>query len=191
MTRNYNMTKRSEQAAQTRTKIISATERLLANKLLDEVNLKAIAKEADTTVQTVLRHMDSRDGCFKAVVQVVTERVEKQRNNSEYNSIEAAISDLTAHYESEGMLILNLLAQEQSGDSFVSSLMQEGRSYHRNWVERCFSNYFHGNSEATTDALVVATDIYNWKLLRLDIGRSENAAKEVITNIVKKILEVS
>lgn len=191
MTRNYDMTKRSRQAAQTEANIIAATERLLTSKSLDEVSLGAIAKEAGTTVQTVLRHMDSRDGCFKAVVQVVTARVEKQRGNSAYSSIEAAISDLIDHYESEGKLILNLLAQEQRGDSFITNLMQEGRSYHRNWIERCFANYLHEHREANIDALVVTTDIYTWKLLRLDLGRSLSAAKEIITNIVKNILEVS
>lgn len=188
MTRNYNMTKRSSQTAQTRANIISATERLLTYKLLDEVNLITIAKEAGTTVQTVLRHMGSRDGCFNAVVQVVTTRIEKQRRNSEYNSLEAIISDLTDHYESEGKLILNFLAQEQSGDSFVSKLMKEGRIYHRNWVERCFANYLHEHTETNIDALVVATDIYTWKLLRLDLGRSQNVAREVITSIVNKIV---
>lgn len=191
MKRIYNMTNRSKQAAQTTSNIIAATERLLASKSLDEVSLIAIAAEAGTTVQTVIRHMDSRDGCFKAVVKVVTARVEKQRGNSEYNSIEAAISDLIDHYESEGKLILNFLAQEQSGDSFVSDLMKEGRTYHRKWIKRCFANYMSEQNEKTIDALVIATDIYAWKLLRQDIGRCQIITKGVITNIVKKILEVS
>jgi AcrR family transcriptional regulator len=185
------MTNRSKQAAQTRTNIIAATELLLANNSLDQVSLIAIAKEAGTTVQTVLRHMGSREGCLKAVVEVVTARVEEQRGTTENENIEAAISDLCDHYESEGKLILNFLAQERRGNSFISGLMQGGRKYHRDWVKRCFANYLPEHSDATIDALVVATDIYAWKLLRLDYGRNRNLAKEIITSIVMKILEVS
>jgi AcrR family transcriptional regulator len=183
------MINRSMHAAQTRDNIINATERLLTNKLLYEIDLKAIAQEAGTTVQTVLRHMESRDGCLLAVVKVVSARIEAQRSNSDYNSIEAIIADLIEHYESEGKLILNFLAQEQKGDSFVSNIIKEGRAYHRNWVKRCFANYLHSHTDSEIDALVLATDIYSWKLLRLDIGRRRNESQTIITNMVMKILE--
>jgi AcrR family transcriptional regulator len=185
------MVKRSKQAAQTTANIIAATELLLTHKPLKEVSLIAIAKEAGTTVQTVLRHMGSRDGCFIAAVQELTARVKKQRGNSAYHTVEAAISDLSEHYELEGKLVLNFLGQEQRGNSFISSLLQKGRSYHRDWVKRCFTRYLHRHNEATIDALVVATDIYTWKQLRIDIGRNQHITNEIITNIVKKILEIS
>lgn len=191
MTRNYDMRMRSKQAAQTKDNIIAATERLLTNQLLDDVNLKAIAREAGTTVQTVLRHMESRDGCLQAVVTVVAARVEQQRGHSEYKDIDSTISDLLEHYEQDGKLVLNLLVQEQKGHSFASALTRQGRSYHRNWVERCFTSYLPQQNDIIIDALVAATDIYIWKLLRLDLGRSRKAVNEVITQMVKKILEVS
>ncbi len=191
MARNYKMTKRSEMASQTTANIIAAAEKLLTYKTLEEINLKAIAKEAGTTVQTVLRHMESREGCLRAVASTVAERVEKQRGNSEHSDIDAAISDLTDHYESEGKLVLNILAQEHRGNSYISELTHEGRAYHRKWVERCFDNFLPNHKKETIDALVVATDIYTWKLLRLDLGRSRGVVKNIITNMIKKLLEVS
>jgi AcrR family transcriptional regulator len=190
MKRNYDMTKRSTLAAETTAKIISAAERLLADKPLKEINLKQIAKEADTTVQTVLRHLESREGCLNAVAFSVAERVEKQRGKLDYHNIEAAVSDLIGHYETEGRLVLNLLAQEQSGDLIASKFTDEGRKYHREWVKRCFDKYLVDQRKSTIDALVVATDIYAWKLLRLDLKRSRAASQNIITQIVKKILEV-
>jgi hypothetical protein len=69
--------------------------------------------------------------------------------------------------------------------------MKKGRAYHRRWVKRRFACYLHRPTVADIDALVLATDIYAWKLLRLDLGRSPNAARKVLSGIVKKILEVS
>lgn len=191
MARKYNMAERSKQAAQTTNSIITATEQLLTNKSLDEINLKAIAKEAGTTVQTVLRHMNSREGCIEAVAKVVSERVEKQRESSEHDTIENKISGLIRHYESEGKLVLNFLAQEQKGDSIASDLTRKGRTFHRNWVKQSFKKYLAVKEKDTIDALVAATDIYTWKLLRLDLGRSQNATKRIITKSVKKLVEAT
>ena len=191
MTRIYDMTKRSRQEAQTTVNIIAATEHLLTVQPLENINLKTIAHRAGTTVQTVLRHMGSRDGCLQAVARKVSERVDQQRGNSRPGNINEAINDLTKHYETDGKLILNLLKQEHSGDGFISLSIQKGRSYHRAWVKRCFSPYLSGPDKETVDALVAATDIYVWKLLRMDLGRSRNAVQKVITKMVKRILEVS
>lgn len=191
MTRRYDNSRRSQQAAQTREDILAATELLLASRRLDEVTLDAIAREAGTTVQTVLRHLESRDGCFSAVARKVAARVREQRGTVEYDSIEAAIADLTDHYEAEGRLILNLLAQEQDGDVFVAEMMRRGRAFHRRWVRRCFARHFRCGVTADVDALVVATDIYAWKLLRLDLGRSARATRRVMSGMVTRILETA
>jgi AcrR family transcriptional regulator len=189
MTRRYDMARRSQQAAQTRENIIAATEALLVTRRIEEVTLQAIAEEAATTVQTVLRHMKSRDGCFTAVVQVVTARVATQRGKSAYDCVEDAIADLTDHYEAEGTLILNLLAQEQSGDAFVTGLMKKGRKFHRDWVRRCITGKHDGLTQSDIDALVLATDIYAWKLLRRDLGRNRTKVREVMSRIVKGVLD--
>lgn len=185
------MSRRSKQAAETRESILVATEGLLASRLISEITLEAIAEGAGTTVQTVLRHMESRDGCFNAVAQRVAARVQKQRGNFAYDSIEAAVDDLIAHYEAEGRLILNLLAQERDGDVFVAQMMRRGREFHRRWARRCFARHLFRSDTATIDALVVATDIYAWKLLRLDLGRSVRAVQRVMSVMVRNILEAA
>ena len=184
------MSKRSEKASQTTEKIIAATELLLTDKPLEKISLKAIAMESGVTVQTVLRHMNSREGCIYAVAERVSARVEKQRGGPAGN-IDNAIESLIEHYEHDGKLVLNLLTQERSEESFASDFTKEGRIYHRQWVERCFGQYLSGNQTEVIDALVVATDIYTWKLLRLELDRPLNTTKNIITEMVKKILEIS
>lgn len=191
MTRRYDMSRRSAQAARTREYIIAAAEKLLRSMRIEEVSLQAVAEEAGTTVQTVLRHMDSRDGCFAAVAEVVAARVEEQRGTSTYKTVEEAIAALIAHYEAEGTLILNLLAQERGGDAFVSAMLRAGRNYHREWVRRCLVPQSKRRSVTDIDALVLATDIYAWKLLRLDLGRSTRTTGRVMSRVVKGVLEAA
>ena len=190
MSRTYDMSTRSRKAAQTTENIIAATERLLTEKPLEEVSLNAIAGESDVTVQTVLRHMESREGCIVAVAERVSSRVQKQRGSFETGNITDAIEKLVVHYEQEGKLVLNLLAQQHRGESFASNFTSEGRSYHRQWVEHCFGPHTTKTYSELIDTLVVATDIYTWKLLRLDLGRPLDTTKTIITNMVKKILEI-
>ncbi|MDZ7708379.1 MAG: glycosyltransferase [Trueperaceae bacterium] len=138
MTRSYDMTNRARRAAQTTERIVASTERLLADGPLGDVTLPAIAEGAGVTVQTVLRHMGSRDGCLHAVGERVERRVEAQRQATRPGDVEGAISSLVAHYEAEGRLVPNLLAQEHGGEPVARDGVQRGRSYHRDWVTRAF-----------------------------------------------------
>ena len=189
MTRSYDMTNRAKQAAVTTERIVAAAERLLATRPVDEVTLQAIAEGAGVTVQTVLRHMGSRDGCFEAVGRRLQERVERQRGQSAPGDVDAAIDDLLAHYEADGRLVLNLLGQEGGGDPIAVRAAEEGRGYHRAWVERCFGPALARPDAQAIDALVAATDIYVWKLLRLDLGRSAADTRSVVRRLVRAALE--
>lgn len=200
MTRAYDMTLRAKLAAETNERIVAATETLLAEGPLAGVTLKAIAQRAGVTVQTVLRHMGSRDGCIEAVGRRIAERVEAQRGRSEPGDVAAAIADLVEHYEAEGRLVLNLLAQEGGADPLARRAADEGRAFHRAWVRRCFAPQLAERDAAALDeapalarerldALVAATDLYVWKLLRLDLGRSREATEGVLRRLVTAALE--
>lgn len=190
MPRKYDMTKRKSGAEKTKERIVKSTEHLLATRSLAEVTLPAIAKGANVTVQTVIRKMGSRDGCLDEVAKLVSERVESQRGHTNPGDVDSALSTLMQHYESESALILNLLEQANNDETFVKMAIERGRIYHRKWVEHSFGSLIEVSSE-TLDALVAATDIYLYKLLRLDMGRSFNATKAVINRLVRGILEIS
>lgn len=191
MTRTYAMANRAAQASQTAERIAAATERLLGTVPLSEITLNAIAKGSGVTVQTVLRHMGSRDGCFQAVRERVAGRIQSQLAQTNPGDVDAAISALIAHYESEGHLVLNLLAQEGSEDPIAREAVESGRTFHRVWVERCFGPLLTDPDPESIDALVVATDLYVWKLMRLDLGRSARDTEAVISRLVRTLLEAS
>lgn len=158
---------------------------------MGEITLHAIAAESGVTVQTVLRHMGSRDGCFARAGERVAARVEAQRGGSRPGDVAGAIDDLVSHYEAEGRLVLNLLSQESAGDPLAVEAAARGRAWHRSWVERCFGPSLSEPGPEAMDALVGATDLYVWKLLRLDLGRSVETTKGVLARLVRGILETS
>lgn len=190
MTRTYDMTNRARSTSRTTERIVSATETLLASKPIDEVTLLAIASGAGVTVQTVLRHMGSRDGCFRAVGDRVHQRVRGQRESSAPGDVSGAVAGLMAHYEADGRLVLNLLAQE-TRDGFAADAASRGRQYHRAWVDRCLGPLLRERNDQSLDALVAATDLYVWKLLRLDLRRSAAECEAVISRLVHAVLEDS
>lgn len=188
MPRAYDMTRRAASTAETAERIAEATERLLAERPVAAVTLQAIAEQASVTVQTVLRHMGSREGCFAAVTARVTARVVAQRGQTPAGDVEAALAALHEHYEAEGRLVLNLLGQETT-EALAREAAEAGRAYHRAWVERCFGPRLPARDhEQVVDALVAATDLYVWKLLRLDLGRSSEATARTMRRLVEAVL---
>lgn len=185
MTRTYNNARRAAAAAATTEQIVTAAEALLLDGPLTGLTLQAVAERAGVTVQTVLRHMGSRDGCFAAVRDRFIARVDAHRAHTPPGDVAAALAGLLAHYEADGRLVLNLLTQE-STDPLAQQAAASGRAYHRAWVERCFGPLA---DTVTIDALVVATDLSTWKLLRLDLGRSAEDTAATITRLVTAILE--
>jgi hypothetical protein len=79
------------------------------------------------------------------------------------------------HYERRGDLTVHLLGQE-GNDPRVDRLVSTGRGLHRRWVAGVFAPWLECLQEvdagSLTDLLVVATDVYTWKLLRRDRGLS-------------------
>ena len=191
MARTYDMTRRARAAAETTERIVTTSEALLASVPVADITLADIAEGAGVTPQTVLRHMGSRDGCFVAVLERVGARIDAQRGRTEPGDVAAAIASLVAHYEAEGRLVLNLLSQEAGRDPVPRQAAEAGRAYHRAWVRRCFGPLVAEPDPELVDALVAATDLYVWKLLRLDLGRSAAATEAVMVRLVRATLEAS
>lgn len=189
--RRYSMSTRGLEASQTRERIIDACESLVGSGPLADVTLRAIARVAGVTVQTVLRHLDSREGVLQAVGERVAKRIRSQRETTAPGDVDGAIAGLVAHYEAEGRLVLNLLSQETGGDPYAAQATQEGRTYHRQWVTRCLLPPGATPDQHTVDALVAATDLYVWKLLRLDMRRSTKEVETTMATLVKAVKEQS
>lgn len=185
MTRAYDSTRRVALAARTAERILDAAESRYGR---GDLTLQAIADGAGVTVQTVLRHFGSRQGCLDAVRARFLARVDAQRGHTEPGDVDAALTALLAHYEAEGRLVLTLLAHEVD-DPMAQEAVHTGRDYHRGWVVRCLGPLLSPSDPVQVDALVAATDLYVWKLLRLDLGRSPEAVRAVVDRLVRAALE--
>ena len=101
--------------------------------------------------------------------------------------VDRAIDALAADYEVSGRLILRLLSQEERHPE-LKPRIDAGRQGHRAWLVGVFAEKLAAlppaRRVATLDALVIATDVYVWKLVRVDMGRPVAAFKRVVKHMV-------
>jgi AcrR family transcriptional regulator len=183
--RTYTMTARARSVEQTRDRILDATATLHMERLAREIGLDDIAGRADVSVQTVLRHFGNREALVDAAVARSQKQVLEERR-APAGDVEGAVRVIVAHYELRGDGVLLLLAQESS-EEFARRITDTGRALHRRWVTEVFAPYV-GDDDALIDLLVVATDVYTWKLLRRDRGLSRARTTRRITDLVRAVL---
>ena len=104
--------------------------------------------------------------------------LERNRAGDVTGAVEAVVDD----YETTGDAVVRLLALEERMPS-LQPLLARGRKGHRDWVEAMF------RAPGLTPELVVATDVYTWKLLRRDQGLSRDETVASILKIVEALLE--
>lgn len=187
-TRPYRMTARAEAVAETRERVVAAAVALHLERLASDISLADVASAAGVSVQTVLRHFGSREGLTAAAEAWAAREIERERR-SEPGDVTGAIRAIVAHYELRGDGVLLLLAQEGS-QPFAARVTAQGRAMHRRWVEEVFDPLLPAGpeAEALVDLLVVATDVYTWKLLRRDRRLSVRATRERMEALVRAIL---
>jgi AcrR family transcriptional regulator len=189
--RPYRMSARAEAAAQTARNILEATGDLWRERALDEFTLQEIADRAGVTVQTVLRRFGSKDGVIEAVIESDAAGIEADRAAALGQDYEAALDILIRHYERDGDAVLRTLALEGKLDA-ARSIVAHGRAVHREWCSTVFAPYLPpaGGPDHTLrlDAFVAATDLYLWKLLRRDRGRSVDHTRAVMLTLVNGLI---
>lgn len=167
--RTYEMRARKEATEATHEAIVQAAiDAVIAERSL-AINLKEIAERAGVTVKTVLRHFGSREPLVAAAWARVHHDVLIERTAPPEDP-DQALALLVDHYEHRGDVVLGLLAEED--DEHPARVMCDtGRAEHRSWVKEIYGPRLPvapAQRSRVIDALVVATDIYSWKLLRRD-----------------------
>ena len=182
------MIARAEAVAETRERILAATIALHMERLASDISLADVAAAAGVSVQTLLRHFGSREGLVGAAEECATREIERERR-SQPGDVTGAVRAIVGHYERRGDGALLLLAQE-AFQPFAAHVTSKGRAMHRRWVEEVFAPLLPPEHEAVAqiDLLVVATDVYTWKLLRRDRGLSVRATRERMERLVRAIL---
>lgn len=166
----------------TRTALMQAALDLHRERWADEITLEELAERAGTTVQTLLRHFGSRDGLLAATAGWASDRVDRERATVTAGDAAGAAAAVCAEYEAYGDDVLRLLHQEERVP-FLAPFVERGRVFHREWVGRSLP----ADDRRRHAQLVVATDVYTWKLLRRDSGLSAAETELAICELIQAI----
>jgi AcrR family transcriptional regulator len=187
--RAYRQTARAAAAENLRQRIVAAFHNLLLKHWIAEITLDEVAVSVGTTRQTVIRLFGGKDGLLEAVMELVRAEAVPRISMPADVSGRAAIEALIAHYEAVGDMVVRFLAQEER-HSALRPLLAQGRHEHRAWVAERFGSTQSGLSELERERqitrLIVATDIYTWKLLRRDFGKSQDEVLHLMVGIINK-----
>ena len=178
----YSMELRSAAANATRERILEAAGDAFMSDWYDAVTIAGVARRAGVSGQTVLNHFGSKERLFAAVQEHFEAGVVSRRYTPEPGDVPAAIAVLVDDYEITGDAVIRLLALEEKVPS-VAPLLKRGRKGHRMWVETMFE------APELVPELIVATDVYTWKLLRRDQRLSRDDTEAAMRRIVEAILE--
>jgi AcrR family transcriptional regulator len=185
--RPYRMRARAEAAAETGRRIVDAVHELFAEVPYDRITVEAVAERAGVTAQTVLRRHGSKERLLAAAIEDGRARIVAQRAEAPVGDRAAAVKNLFDHYERWGRLVLRLIEQEDRL-ALVGALVREGRATHAGWVARVFAPELarlRGAARARRHTqLVVATDLYVWKLLRHDLAVPRGDAEEIVLGMI-------
>ncbi|HZH43040.1 MAG TPA: helix-turn-helix domain-containing protein [Lysobacter sp.] len=191
--RVYRQVARAQAAEVTAARILDAFESHLRELWYDEVTLDLVARDAGVTVPTVLRRFGSKEGLLEALWQRLADSVLGGRQ-ARPGDVGDVVRAVVADYDRLGDLVLRILAQESRFPSFRQKA-DIGRTHHRGWVERMFAAHLDAlparARRQALDALVVATDLYTWKLVRRDMGRSAADTRQVMAALVEGALAVA
>jgi AcrR family transcriptional regulator len=188
------MSARAEAAAVTARRVLDAALELFTERPYEEVSLDEVAARSGVAKRTVLRRFGSKDELFLAAMNQAVEEMVAQREAAPVGDLAGAVANVVEHYERWGANRLRLLLQEDR-IPVVADNVRGGRDYHRAWVERTFAPLIAGSRGAArrrrVAALVVLTDVYTWKLLRLDLGLSRAQTERTLVELVTAFEGVS
>lgn len=187
--RPYVMTARAETTAATKARLIESAATLLAAHTFDGMTLEAIAAGAGTTVRTALRIFGGKESLFAAALQRVGEG---SFGPVRPGDVDTALDQLYDFYESLGDTVIRWLADEPRVPALRDHL-KSGRRNLRSWVEASFAPTLDrlegAERKQLLDALIVALDVYAWKLTRRDFALTRKAAQAVARRIVVALLQ--
>lgn len=171
-------------------RILDAAETTIEELPFDEITLAAVAARADVSVQTVLRHFETRDKLLTASLLHAGSKIPPERQTVPVGDLKEIVDVLARHYEQFGDRILRLLAQEDR-EPTARQLTDLGRAFHLEWCNQAFAPVLEGLRGAARERrvaqFVATTDIYVWKLLRYDQGLSRRQTKLALRELLEPL----
>jgi AcrR family transcriptional regulator len=188
--REYRQVARARRAETTGHRIVSAFEQCFHSQWFDEVTLEEVAQHAGVTVRTVIRRFGGKNGLLAALIETMVPEMSARRTPAA-GSAGDLVDRTLAVYEQIGDGVIRNLAQESRVPE-LKTLIDIGRREHRRITEEAFAEWLQPLKPTTAarvvDALVIATDVYTWKLLRRDMGRSLEETGAVMLGMIQAAL---
>jgi AcrR family transcriptional regulator len=189
--RAYRQTARADAVIETRRRIVRAFSDYAQTRWFDDITLEEVASRAGVTVRTVIRQFGGKEG----LVAAMSDRPNPPGNASVVTTaldIDMALDEILGFHEERGDATLRALAQELRRP-VLSAALASDRAAHMAGVATTFSpwlaRFAPHERQAVLDALIIATDVYAWKRLRRDMGRTQGETRAVVRAMVKSILE--
>jgi AcrR family transcriptional regulator len=181
------MQARAASAEATRRRVLDTVVSLLKTRFRSEIRLEDVAAGAHVTVQTIINIFRGRSALLEQAFEELLRNLRAQRLRADPGDVEGAVAALIEHYERFGDLVIRNLAENVD-----SELIEAGRVGHRQWVQRQFAPQMTKlepkKRRLLIDQLVCACDVYTWKLLRRDMGRSRADTESTILTTVNAIV---
>jgi len=188
--RPYRMSARADGAAATRERLLAAAWRHFATRPYEAVRLSEIATDAKVTAQTLHTHFGSKEQLFTAVALRWGRREMARRDEAPVGEVRRAIEVLFDSYEANGSTVLRMLSEEERIPA-VRRITDAGRVYHRDWAARTFQPLLRGlrgrPRERRLAAIVIATDLLVWKLLRHDMQLDRRTAEQIVIEMIESL----
>jgi AcrR family transcriptional regulator len=181
---------RAAAAEATVRRVLDVAVRLFTDYPYDDVSLERVATEAGLTKRTVLRRFGSKEALFGEAMTVARDEMIAHRREAPIGDVAGAVANVVGQYERWGTNRLRLLEQEDR-IPLIAEWVKGGREWHWGWVERVFAPQLKGLRGAERRrrhaALVVLTDVYTWRLLRLDLRLSRADTERTLVDLINRL----
>ena len=189
---NYRADVQSEIKTLTRQRILNAYRELFLSLWADQITLEYIARQAHVTVQTILRHFGSRDMLVSVAIAELDLGNDQRVVPEQQGNLQTITTALADFYEVYGINILRAIAQE---DRFpqLNLLLTRSRRMHREWVQHSFDVYLRAlssqNRRQLEDQLYSLTEVYFWRIYRIDLGKSREILENTWVRMLRSLLQ--
>jgi AcrR family transcriptional regulator len=184
------MSTRAAAVEVTRERILRAACDAFMHGWYDEVTLRDVAADAGVALQSLVNHFGNKEALFGAAAERISDTISTLRWTVAVGDLEGAATTLVDDYEQTGDFTLRTLAIEERAP-VVQPLIALGRRGHQEWVEHVCAAALTGLRGAArrrrVAQLVVATDVFTWKLLRRDKGLGRDQTITAIRELVEAL----
>ena len=190
--RAYDMTKRSDAEKGTRRRIAEAALLLFKERDYDDVSLNEIARSAGVSHQTVLNHCESKAGVLLAAGELFSEEIRDLEADAVAGDVTSVVHTTCVRYEVLGDANARWAAMGTRAPEVAEGLAR-GRLGFQAWLAEMFGDLLPGDDDPDERRRVLlglhaALDVFTWKLLRRDLGLSQQQTEAQLTDLVLGVL---